>query len=368
MCCGVAQRAPSGGRRPHATRRPLLPEPVEHLTRAGYDENALALPALPIFEPNAGRIHIAEIDAPATLGGNSCRQGHPDARRLAARGRIISSQPFHVRRVRENSPRIALELLPLRQEIVTAMIAYFINDPTVSVADLGDVGRQDACGASDDNYKWTEVLMCEAAPMFQGISLHFNTVDWANKDSATQFAEREWFRVLKKTLVMNELIERHPTMMDRYDPKKRVGLIVDEWGAWYDVEPGTNPGFHYQQNRLRDTLVAGINLNIFNNQCERVRIANIAQTINVLQAIILTREESYLRATPKTGMKGIGNRAAALFAPAGSIIIAGQPGRTVPLSKFPSHAAQPEPARLPSVPTLLHGATRKNRQLNDDIS
>jgi alpha-N-arabinofuranosidase len=116
-------------------------------------------------------------------------------------------------------------------------------------------------------------------------------VDWANKGSATQFTEREWFKVLKKTLGMAELIGRHSTIMDKYDPGKRVGLIVDEWGTWYDVEPGTNPGFLYQQNTLRDALVAGINLNIFNNSCERVRMTNIAQTINVLQAVILTRDD-----------------------------------------------------------------------------
>ncbi len=148
-----------------------------------------------------------------------------------------------------------------------------------------------ACGASDANYGWTDVLMREAGSVIHGLSLHYYTVDWANKGSATQFTEREWFKVLKKTLAMSELIDRHTTVMDKYDPRKRVALIVDEWGTWYDVEPGTNPGFLYQQNTLRDALVAGINLNIFNNHCERVRMANIAQTINVLQAVILTKDD-----------------------------------------------------------------------------
>ncbi len=148
-----------------------------------------------------------------------------------------------------------------------------------------------ACGASDANYGWTDVLMREAGSVIHGLSLHYYTVDWANKGSATQFTEREWFKVLKKTLAMSELIDRHTTVMDKYDPRKRVALIVDEWGTWYDVEPGTNPGFLYQQNTLRDALVAGINLNIFNNHCDRVRMANIAQTINVLQAVILTKDD-----------------------------------------------------------------------------
>lgn len=148
-----------------------------------------------------------------------------------------------------------------------------------------------ACGPNSDDYHWTEVLMREASRFMDGLSLHYYTVpgpSWQNKGSATDFTEDEWFITMKKTLYMEELITRHSTIMDKYDPDKRVALIVDEWGTWYDVEPGTNPGFLYQQNTLRDALVAGINLNIFNNHCDRVRMANIAQTVNVLQAVILT--------------------------------------------------------------------------------
>jgi alpha-N-arabinofuranosidase len=90
---------------------------------------------------------------------------------------------------------------------------------------------------------------------------------------------------------MDELVTRHSSIMDQYDPQKQVGLVVDEWGVWYDVEPGTNPGFLFQQNTIRDALVAGINLNIFNNHADRVKIANIAQMVNVLQAIIFTEGE-----------------------------------------------------------------------------
>ena len=87
---------------------------------------------------------------------------------------------------------------------------------------------------------------------------------------------------------MKELIEKHATIMDEYDPKKEIGMMVDEWGCWYDVEPGTNPGFLYQQNTMRDALVAAINLNIFNKHCDRVKMACIAQLVNVLQSVILT--------------------------------------------------------------------------------
>ncbi len=147
-----------------------------------------------------------------------------------------------------------------------------------------------ACGPNSGDYHWTEVLMREAGRFMNGLSLHYYTVPgtWAKKGSATQFGEDEWFVTLKKAYFMEELIIRHSAIMDRYDPERRVGLIVDEWGTWYDVEPGSNPGFLYQQNTLRDALVAGLHLNLFNNHCHRVRMANIAQTINVLQAMILT--------------------------------------------------------------------------------
>ena len=154
-----------------------------------------------------------------------------------------------------------------------------------------------ACGPNGDNYNWTEVLMREAAKMIDGLSLHYYTLpldSWENKGSATDFGEDEWFSTLKKTLYMDELLTKHSTIMDKYDAEKRVALIVDEWGTWYDVEPGTNPGFLYQQNSLRDALITGINLNIFNNHCDRVQMANIAQIVNVLQAIVLTQGDEIL--------------------------------------------------------------------------
>ncbi|MDR0656650.1 MAG: alpha-N-arabinofuranosidase [Treponema sp.] len=151
-----------------------------------------------------------------------------------------------------------------------------------------------ACGPNDSNYNWTKVVMektCgEHGNLLDGLSLHYYTVpgEWAHKGSATEFGEAEWLITMRKAYVMEELIHRHSDIMDTYDPKRKVGLVVDEWGTWFDVEPGTNPGFLYQQNSLRDALVAGIHFNIFNNHAERVQMANIAQTINVLQSVILT--------------------------------------------------------------------------------
>jgi alpha-N-arabinofuranosidase len=151
-----------------------------------------------------------------------------------------------------------------------------------------------ASGANDDDYNWTEVLMSKAGPQFQGFSLHSYTLptgNWEHKGSATRFGEDEWYSMLGRTLRMDELIQKHSAIMNKYDPQKRVGLIVDEWGAWYDSEPGKDLGILYQQNSIRDAIVAGINLNIFNQHSDRVQMANIAQTVNVLQAMILTDKE-----------------------------------------------------------------------------
>ncbi|MFN8258979.1 MAG: alpha-L-arabinofuranosidase C-terminal domain-containing protein [Bacteroidales bacterium] len=153
-----------------------------------------------------------------------------------------------------------------------------------------------ASGANSDDYNWTEVLLKYTAKlqwMIQGTTLHYYTVchNWDKKGSATQFDEKEWYTTMRKTLFMEELVNKHSQIMDKYDPKKNVALVVDEWGNWFDVEPGTNPGFLYQQNSLRDAVVAGINLNIFNNHADRVKIANVAQMVNVLQSVILTKED-----------------------------------------------------------------------------
>ena len=147
-----------------------------------------------------------------------------------------------------------------------------------------------AGGANSNDYNWTEVLMRESARFMDGLSLHYYTVplSWEDKGSATAFDETLWFKTMEKILYMEELVDKHSTVMDKYDPDKRVGLIVDEWGTWFNAEPGTNPGFLYQQNTLRDALVAGVGLNIFNNHCDRVQMANIAQMVNVLQSMILT--------------------------------------------------------------------------------
>lgn len=153
-----------------------------------------------------------------------------------------------------------------------------------------------ASGANSDDYRWTEVLLeqtktWQGRPLMDAVSLHYYTIptgEWTAKGSATQFAEDQWFSTIKSTLRMEELVAKHSAVMDRYDPEKKVALLVDEWGIWTDVEPGTNPGFLFQQSTMRDAVVAAINLHIFQHHADRVTMSNIAQMINVLQAMILT--------------------------------------------------------------------------------
>ena len=159
-----------------------------------------------------------------------------------------------------------------------------------------------ACGANAGDYHWTEKVLettfDHGNGFMSGLSLHYYTLpsgDWGKKGSATEFDEKDWYRTLKATLKMETLIKRHGAIMDQYDPEKKIGMMIDEWGTWYDVEPGTNPGFLYQQNTMRDALVAGINLNLFNKHCDRVKMANIAQMVNVLQAVLLTEGEKMVK-------------------------------------------------------------------------
>ena len=153
-----------------------------------------------------------------------------------------------------------------------------------------------ASGASDDDYHWTETMMKDIPHnLLEGVALHhYSIIDWNKKGSATDFSEKQYFQIMKSAMLMEELVTKHSAIMDKYDPAKKIALVVDEWGGWYDVEPGTNPGFLYQQNTIRDAMIAGVTLNIFNNHADRVRMANLAQCINVLQAVVLTNKEKMI--------------------------------------------------------------------------
>lgn len=143
---------------------------------------------------------------------------------------------------------------------------------------------------------WTETVMKAYQHHtwswdINGLSMHSYTVNWDHKYASTGFGEKEYSEVLKSTLQMDDLIRLHSAIMDQYDPQKKIALVVDEWGGWYAPLPGSNPGFLVQQNSHRDAILAALNLNIFARHADRVRMANIAQMINVLQAMILTDKE-----------------------------------------------------------------------------
>ena len=154
-----------------------------------------------------------------------------------------------------------------------------------------------ACGPNADDFNWMDVVLKNAGNFMDGISLHYYTIthNWMDKGSALRFDDKEWYMTMKASAHMEDLLKRHIAIMDQHDPEGRIGLMVDEWGTWFNVEEGTNPGFLYQQNSIRDAIVAAMNLNIFNKNCRRVKMANIAQLVNVLQSVILTEGDKMIK-------------------------------------------------------------------------
>jgi alpha-N-arabinofuranosidase len=179
----------------------------------------------------------------------------------------------------------------MRPEYYADLYRHYV---TFLKAPEGNKPLRIASGSNGSGLQWTEVLMREATKYMDAISVHYYTLPtgkWDVKGAATKVTDKEWYGTINRSLRMNEILTNHSKIMDKYDPEKRVGLYVDEWGTWYDTEPGDNPGFLYQQNTLRDAMVAAFTLNIFHGHADRVRMTNIAQMVNVLQAMILTDKE-----------------------------------------------------------------------------
>jgi len=157
-----------------------------------------------------------------------------------------------------------------------------------------------ASGASDYDYNWTEVLMKNVGNRMHGLSLHYYTVKGWNgsKGSATVFDRDDYYWTIGKCIEIEDVIKKHCEIMDRYDRNKRIGLLVDEWGTWWDEEPGTVRGHLYQQSALRDAFVASLTFDIFHKYVSRVKMANIAQIVNVLQSMVLTNDKGEMILTP----------------------------------------------------------------------
>lgn len=209
-----------------------------------------------------------------------------------------------------------------------------------------------ASGASDYDYNWTNVLMKNARRQMDGLSLHYYTVKGWNgsKGSATEFTDDDHYWTMGKCLEIEDVINRHDSVMTVYDPSKRVALIVDEWGTWWDVEPGTNPGHLYQQNTMRDALVAALSLNVFHRHTDRVKMANIAQIVNVLQSMILTQGDKMVLTPTYYVFK--------MYAPH-------QGATVVPLDVATSTR---EVRGKRTVPTVSATASRKNGEMNITLS
>lgn len=154
-----------------------------------------------------------------------------------------------------------------------------------------------ACGPSSSDFNWMEELMKNLdSTCVNGIDLHYYTIpDWDTRGHATDFTEESYYKLIESADYLETLLTRQTEIMNRYDPDNKIGLVVGEWGCWYEVEEGTNPGFLYQQNTMRDAIVAGMELNTFNRHSKRVVMANLAQAVNVLQSVILTEGDALVK-------------------------------------------------------------------------
>jgi alpha-N-arabinofuranosidase len=150
-----------------------------------------------------------------------------------------------------------------------------------------------ASGANNFDTNWTDVVTKAAAQHMDAISLHYYTLNagvWPrrNEYQAIGFPESQWLAILYQATRMDDVLRAHEAVLDKHDPQKRISLYVDEWGSWYSPTPGTNIAHLEQYNTLRDAVLAAATLNIFHAHADRVRMANIAQAVNVLQAMLLT--------------------------------------------------------------------------------
>jgi len=155
-----------------------------------------------------------------------------------------------------------------------------------------------ACGPNNDDYEWTDTVMKNASAFMWGLSMHYYTTlnnSFQEMGYSDEFGEEEWHNIIKHTYIMDKYIKGHSEIMDKYDPEKKVALIIDEWGTWYKAIAGTNRRFLHQQNTIRDAVSASIHLNIFHANCDRVKMANLAQTVNVLQSVLLTYDDVMIK-------------------------------------------------------------------------
>lgn len=180
-------------------------------------------------------------------------------------------------------------------------VDYYVNEYKKYATFMTSYGNTEglfriAVGPGTEDFKWTETLMRDIPlKMLDGVSIHhYSVINWSKKSHASQFSEEEYFKTIKQAYRMEKMVAGNCAVMDKYDPGKKVALVVDEWGGWYESEPNTKGDILFQQNTMRDAMIAGLTLNVFNNHADRVRMANLAQTINVLQAVILTKEEKMI--------------------------------------------------------------------------
>jgi len=160
-----------------------------------------------------------------------------------------------------------------------------------------------ACGPNGNNLDWTRRFFKKAGQFgndcqLHGFAAHYYARDWSKPittGTATEFSVDQWYELLHLGTFVEKLIVDQRSCLDEFDPQRKIGLILDEWGTWHPPTPGKPLNHLWQQNTLRDALLAAMTLDTFNRQADKVVMANIAQVVNVLQAMVLTDGDRMIR-------------------------------------------------------------------------
>jgi alpha-N-arabinofuranosidase len=154
-----------------------------------------------------------------------------------------------------------------------------------------------ACGPGGTRYDWTDTLMRIVGTRMEGLAFHHYTLagPWADKGPALGFTEQHWALSMQNSFGIETMVYKHSEIMDRYDPGKKVALVMDEWGVWHSGASHMPEDCPHSPGTIRDAIVAAMMLNMFNNHCERLRVANIAMLVNALHPLYITHEDRLLR-------------------------------------------------------------------------
>ncbi len=159
-----------------------------------------------------------------------------------------------------------------------------------------------AVGPNGDDVDWTTRLFqaLRANPEQRhlwGLSVHYYTSGSPTKfaaGDALKFNGDDHYDLLTRASIMEKVVTDHWKAIGNQPGRPQVKLVVDEWGAWYGKGTELAPEYHLsQQSTMRDALLTGITLDIFQRHADKVAIANVAQSINCIHSLMLAQGDKF---------------------------------------------------------------------------